>query len=370
MHAVHVASTGAYLPGDPLDDDLVESLVGPLPAQVADNLPPGLRHWAIDPATGRHRETNSEMAAKAVAQAVDRAGLAVGDIDLLVVSTASPDHALPPMVTLLQARLGLTRCATIEVRSGCAGAVEGLDVATQYLRSGRFRTAVVVGSEMISPLLAPIFLGRDPRSVRLRDRMVAYTFGDGAGAIVLRAAGPDTHDVAGGGRGVLAGAFASVGGDRPPGMQIDGAGTRDPVAEVLLRARPFELKVDVVESGRHTPFVIAEGLSAVLAAGSVAAGDVDLCVLPEGNAGYVRQEFESAGLDTASWLAVEDRVMENLTTVGATGSAAVPLALDEAWVSGRVRADDLVMLLAIETSKWKYAGSLVRWTAPPVAGTT
>jgi 3-oxoacyl-[acyl-carrier-protein] synthase-3 len=75
-------------------------------------------------------------------------------------------------------------------------------------------------------------------------------------------------------------------------------------------------------------------------------------------------ELKAAGLLTPEWLAVEDKIFENLSLVGATGSAAAPLALDHAWKTGRVKAGDRVMLLAIETSKWKYAGVVLGWTAP------
>jgi 3-oxoacyl-[acyl-carrier-protein] synthase-3 len=78
------------------------------------------------------------------------------------------------------------------------------------------------------------------------------------------------------------------------------------------------------------------------------------------------EELKGAGLLTPEWLALEDKIYENLTDVGATGSAAVPLALDDAWKKGRLEQGDKVMLLAIETSKWKYAGMVFAWTAEPV----
>jgi 3-oxoacyl-[acyl-carrier-protein] synthase III len=89
-------------------------------------------------------------------------------------------------------------------------------------------------------------------------------------------------------------------------------------------------------------------------------------VLPEGNADYLTEEMQRAGFSSSDWDAVRPRVVENLSTVGATGSAAVPLALDEAWRTGRLQPGQDVMLLAIETSKWKYAGAVASWTAAPL----
>jgi 3-oxoacyl-[acyl-carrier-protein] synthase-3 len=260
------------------------------------------------------------------------------------------------MVTLVQDELGLERCATTEIRSGCAGFVEALDVARLYLESGRYETAVVIGSESISPLLLPVFRGKDPESIRMRDRMNPYNFGDGAGAVVLQA-------VANGDSGYLGAAMACIGGGRAAGMQVIGGATHAPLHEQIEAKLLVELKVDVVESGRFTPYVLTEALGELLRASGLAADEIDLCVIPEGNAGYMVEELKAAGLLTPEWLALEGKIYENLTYVGATGSAAVPLALDDAWTKGLIKAGDKVMLLAIETSKWKYAGAVLNWTA-------
>jgi 3-oxoacyl-[acyl-carrier-protein] synthase-3 len=264
----------------------------------------------------------------------------------------------------VQDALGLTRCATVELRSGCAGAVEGLDVARMYLERGQYRTAVVIGSEAISPLIVPIFRGQDPSRVRMREKLGIYSFGDGAGAMVLRAQDADGHG------GVLGSAIACVGGGRKPGMQVIGGGTYKPIHEQLADKRLVDLRVDVVESGRFTPYVLTEGMHETVEAAGVSADAIDVCVIPEGNAEYMTDELREAGLLTTEWTALEGRIFENLSLVGATGSAAVPLALDYGWKTGRIQAGQLVMLLAIETSKWKYAGWVFPWTAAPVTGST
>jgi 3-oxoacyl-[acyl-carrier-protein] synthase-3 len=357
MKAVHMVATGSYLPGTPITNAQIEALGGPLPPDVLAGIQVERRHWMIDPASGEHHENNSEMAYKAAKQALDRARIPAEEIDLLVLSTASPEVLLPPVVTSIQDRLGLRRCATLDIRSGCAGAVEALDVARLYLERGIYKTAVVIGSETISPLLAPVFLGKDPGSIRMRDRLALYNFGDGAGAMVLRAAEGD--------RGMLGSGIACVGGGKKPGMQIVGGGTQTPIHEQVKAPRLVELRVDVIESGRFTPYVLAEALADVLKKSGAAADSIDLCVIPEGNAGYITDELKAAGLLTPEWLALQGKIFENLSLVGATGSAAVPIALDYAWTTGKLKAGHRVMLLAIETSKWKYAGMVFPWTAGP-----
>lgn len=353
-------ATGAYLPGEPITNETLERLAGPLPEEVLEGIQVKTRHWIADPETGEQREKNSDMAYNAAAQALERAGMSGDDVELLVLSTASPDYHLPPTVTFVQDRLGLQRCATIEVRSGCAGAVEALDIARMYLALGEFDRALVIGSEAISTLTVPVFLGKDPDRVRMRDRLGIYNFGDGAGAMVLQAADGD-------GEGIVGSAIACVGGGKKPGMHVIGGGTHAPIHEQLAAKRLIDLRVDVVESGRFTPHVLTEGLIETLRRSGVDAEQIDVCVIPEGNAGYMTDELREAGLLTPEWTALEGKIFENLALVGATGSAAVPLAVDYAWTTGRLGRGDMVMLLAIETSKWKYAGMVLSWTAPALS---
>jgi 3-oxoacyl-[acyl-carrier-protein] synthase-3 len=364
MKRARITSSASFLPGEPLGNDDLERLVGPLPEDILEGIQVKRRHWMIDPETGSHTTGNTDMAAEAATRALEAAGLSAKDVDLLVTSTASPEYHLPPMVTLVQDRLGLQSCATLEIRSGCAGFVEALDVARLYVERGTYENAVVIGSESISPLLVPVFRGKEPDKIRMRDRMNPYNFGDGAGAVVVQAAGGESD---GEGDGILGAAMACLGGQKAPGMEVIGGATHAPLHEQVAAKRLVELKVDVVESGRFTPHVLTEALTAVLAASGLSADDIDLCVIPEGNAGYMVEELKEAGLLTPEWLALEGKIYENLTEVGATGSAAVPLALDDAWRKGRLKPGDRVMLLAIETSKWKYAGMVLTWTAPAPA---
>ena len=321
-------STGSYLPGDPITNDEVERYAGGLPDDVLEGIQVETRHWIADPATGEQSESNSDMAHKAASEALELAGLEAADVDLLVVSTASPEYHLPPTSTFVQEKLGLERCATTDIRSGCAGAVEALDLARIYIERGDYRTAVVIGVEAISPLIVPVFLGKDPNKVRMRDRLGIYSFGDGAGAMVLQASDEDDEGFLG------AAAIACMGGGRKVGMQVVGGGTHSPIHKQLEAKRLVEMKVDVIESGRHTPYVLTDGMKATVDRAGVDAESVDLCVIPEGNAAYMTDELREANLLTDEWNALEPKIFENLTIVGATGSAAVPVALDYAWKTG------------------------------------
>lgn len=112
-------ATGAYLPGDPITNEQLEQFAGGLPDDILEGLQVKTRHWIADPNTGEQAETNSDMAGKAAMQALQLAGVEPSEVDLLVLSTASPDFHLPPTVTFVQDALGLSSAP----RSSCDRAV-------------------------------------------------------------------------------------------------------------------------------------------------------------------------------------------------------------------------------------------------------
>ncbi|MFC8147098.1 3-oxoacyl-ACP synthase III family protein [Streptomyces paradoxus] len=354
---VKILSTGGYVPGDPIDNATLEKYVGPLPDDVLAGIQVKTRHWMIDPATGEHLINNSRMAEQASRQALERAGVEPDELDLIVVCTATPEYTLPNVATTLQHYLGLESVAAIELRGACAGWVQALDLARRQLADGTVRTALVVGSEVGSPILAPLFLGKDPERVRMRDRLTLYTFGDGAGAVVLRAEPADeTADA-------FAFVNACVGGLRKPGMEIIGGGTDVPQAEQLKRRQLIQMKVDVPGTSTFGPQVFVRAIQEMARKDGRTLDEFDAIVLPEGNADYFAEEFASAGMPAADIKALEGRIVENLADVGATGSAAVPLSLDAGWTSGRIRPGDRIVVLGIEASRYIYTGLSLTWQA-------
>ncbi|GAA4725784.1 3-oxoacyl-ACP synthase III family protein [Brevibacillus fulvus] len=355
MRYVNVLSCASYLPGEPITNEDLAELIGPLASDLLDDASMDRRHWLIDRWTGEIKETNSEMSAKAARRALEKADLAPEDVDLLVLSTCSPDYLLPASVTLVQELLGLRRAATVQVCSGCAGAIQAMDIANMYLSSGQYKTAVVIGTEVISPVLYNVYRERDKEAIRLRDAFSVYSFGDGSAALVLQA---DEHP-----NGAIIGrsSIACVGGDKKVGMHVPLGGTAIPLTHQALDERLFTLKVDFKGSVQHTPYVLKEGLLDTLQAAGVKAKDIDLCIIPEGNAGYLRNDLEKTGCLTEEWLDLEHCVYDNLRYVANTGSPAVFLAFEQAIREGKVKAGDRVMFLAIETSKWLFGGLVFEW---------
>jgi len=356
MRRAQITGTGGYQPGEPISNETISRLAGPLPDDVLAGVSITQRYWMIDPETGEHLDSNSGMAFKAAQSALDAADLKPEQVDLMILATGTPDYVLPPAVNLVQEMLGLERCATLEIRSGGAGAAQGLDLARMWIEEGRHQVALVIGSEAISPVLAPVFLDTAPEKIRMRDRLPLYMFGDGAGAIVVTAADSD--------EGLHRGATRAIGGLRKPGIHAIGGGTHAPIRTQQRSRRLVDLRVDVVGAGDFTPVMVAEALSDTLAAGSLAAADTDWCLIPEGNVGWMLDSMREAGILTPEWQALEGRIFDNLAQTGACGCAAVPLFLDHAWRTGMIKPGHRVALIGVEATKWIYAGIVCDWTAP------
>ncbi|SDU39624.1 3-oxoacyl-ACP synthase III family protein [Jiangella alkaliphila] len=354
MPKAQIVGTGGYQPGEPIDNAMIESIVGPLPEDVLAGVSIQQRYWMIDPATGEHLDSNSGMAVKAARSALESAGLEAAQVELIIVATGTPDYPLPPVANLVQEALGLEECATMELRSAGSGPVQALDIARTWIEQGRITTALVIGSEAISPALAPVFLKTEPAKIRMRDRVPLYMFGDGAGAIVVRA---------GEGEGLRQGTTRAIGGSRKAGIHAIGGGTHAPILTQQRSKRMVDLRVDVVGAGDFTPVMVTKALADSLAAADLAAEDADWCLIPEGNVGWMLDSLNEAGLLTPEWLALQGRIFDDLAQTGACGCAAVPLFLDHAWRTGMVKPGQKVLLIGVEATKWIYAGIACDWTA-------
>src|SRR3954454_16963597 len=300
----HIAGTGGYQPGEPIPTSEIERMVGPLPDDVRENLSIVQRFWMIDPETGEHRENNADMSYKAAVQALETAEIEAGEIDLMIQATGTPEYPLPATVNLVQGMLGIEKCATLEIRSGGAGWPQGVDIARFYLEQGSYETALVIGSESVSPVLAPIFLGKTPDQIRARDKMPVYMFGDGAAASVIQAKEGDG--------GLMPGAMRAIGGTRKPGIWSVGGGSHEPLHVQQAKPRLVDLRVDVVGAGDFTPIMVTEALTDCLARSGVPADSIDHCLIPEGNVGWMLDSLREAGLMTDEWRAMEGKIFDNL----------------------------------------------------------
>ncbi|MGI5379737.1 3-oxoacyl-ACP synthase III family protein [Streptomyces sp. CA-251387] len=179
---VHLASVGTCLPGDPVDNATLAKLVGVDETWAEMFIGNATRHFTVDLPTGEVRHTLADIAATAADRALAEAGLEPYDIDCVVMGTATPDQLMPATVNLVADRLGIDNVPTYQLQSGCAGAVQALDVARTLLLAERCGTVLVIGGDVCAKHLETDF---DPGS-RTSAELVNYVlFGDGAGAAVL-----------------------------------------------------------------------------------------------------------------------------------------------------------------------------------------
>ena len=281
------------------------------------------RHIAAD------GELTSHLALKASERALEHAGLKASDLDLIVLATATPDETFPATATRVQAELGMTRGAAFDVQAVCAGFVYALSVADSMIKSGLASTALVIGAETFSRILD------------WNDRGTCVLFGDGAGAVVLRAeeGKGTTAD-----RGVLANALHSDGRQHDI-LYVDGGPSS-------TRTTGF-LRMEGKEVFKHAVLNMAAVVGEVLLKAGLETKDIDWLVPHQANKRIIDGTGRKLGL-------TPERVVVTVDQHANTSAASIPLALDAAVKDGRIKKNDLLLLEGIGGGL-AWGASLVRW---------
>ena len=257
-------------------------------------------------------QTASDLALHASRAALEAAGVRAADLDLIIVATSTPDFIFPSTACLLQAKLGAARCPAFDVQAVCSGFVYALDIADKFIRAGRTRHALVVGSEVFSRILD------------WNDRSTCVLFGDGAGAAVLTAgAKPGVH------ASVLHADGSAVNILSTPGQIHGGKVTGDPFLRMDGQA-VFKMAVRVLDE------VARETLELC----GMQIGNIDWLIPHQANVRILEATAKRLGLDPAKLVVTVDRHAN-------TSAASVPLALDVAVRDGRIKPGHKVMLQGV-----------------------
>ena len=275
-------------------------------------------------------ETTASLAADAARAALAHARVDAADVRLIVLATATPDQTFPASATVVQAALGIPDCIAFDVAAVCSGFLYALSVADNMVRGGAADTALVIGAETFSRILD------------WEDRGTCVLFGDGAGAVVLRA--EDTADDGQGDRGILATRLHADGRHNDLLYVDGGPSTTGTVGKLRMKGR---------EVFRHA----VTNLSAVLGETLEAAGhridEVDWVVPHQANARILDATARKLGLSP-------DKVVVTVDVHANTSAASVPLALDVAVKDGRIKRGDLVVLEAMGGG-FTWAAAAVRF---------
>ena len=261
-------------------------------------------------------ETTRSLAAGAARNALEHAKLTPQDIDLIIVATSTPDKTFPATATQVQADLGITTGAAFDIQAVCSGFVFGLTIADNMIRGGQANCALVIGSETFSRILD------------WNDRTTCVLFGDGAGAVVVRAAqGQGNNDD----RGILQCQIHSDGRfcDK---LHVDGGpSTTKTVGHLRMEGR---------EVFKHAVTNIASVMSETIAKVGMAPTDIDWFVPHQANRRILEGTAKKLGIQV-------DRIVITLDQHGNTSAASIPLALDAAVKDGRIKRGQLVLMEAM-----------------------
>jgi 3-oxoacyl-[acyl-carrier-protein] synthase-3 len=314
-----IVGTGSYLPDKVITNRDLELAVDTTDEWIYTRTGIRQRHVAADD------QKASDLALEASRRALEAAGISAADLDLIVVATTTPDMVFPSTACLLQAKLGARNCPAFDVQAVCSGFVYGLTTADQFLRSGAYRNALVVGAEIYSRILD------------WSDRATCVLFGDGAGAVVLRGdSSPgilSSHLHADGSYSNLLSVPGTVSGGKVSGrplLQMDGSG----VFKFAVKALD-----DLVEEA--------------LMANKLQKTDIDWLVPHQANIRIIQASAKKLGLSMEKVVVTVDRHAN-------TSAASIPLALDEAARDGRIRQGQLVLLEAVGGG-FTWGAALVKW---------
>ena len=318
-----IAGTGSYLPEKVLTNADLEKMVETSDEWIVSRSGIRERHVAAE------GETTGDLAFHAATRALEAAGLRGDEIELVVLGTTTPDIIFPSTACLLQHRIGANGCPAFDVNAACSGFVYALSIADQFIRTGMVKNALVVGAETLT------------RMIDWTDRGTCVLFGDGAGAVVLKAdAEPgiiSTHMHADGGKKELL--------YSPKGVSV-GFDTSLPNAGVkvmMAGSDVFKYAVKALDS------VVDETLQA----NGLDRHDVDWLIPHQANLRII--EATAKRLDMSM-----DRVIVTVDRHGNTSSGSVPLALDEAVRSGKVQRGQLLLLEAFGGG-FTWGSALIRY---------
>jgi 3-oxoacyl-[acyl-carrier-protein] synthase-3 len=314
-----IAGTGSYLPEKILTNRDLEKLVDTSDEWIYTRTGIRQRHVAAE------HEKASDLALAASLKALEAAGVGPQDIDLIIVATTTADMVFPSTACLLQAKLGIKNCPAFDLQAVCSGFVYALSTADNFIKSGQYRNALVVGAEVYSRILD------------WKDRATCVLFGDGAGAVVLSKSDKP---------GILAsrlhadGNFAHI-------LSVPGG-----VARGEISGRPL-LQMEGNAVFKFAVRVLAEVADETLEAAGVAKSEVDWLIPHQANIRIIQATAKKLGLGM-------ERVVATVERHANTSAASVPLALDEAVRDGRIREGQNVLLEGVGGG-FTWGAVLVRW---------
>jgi 3-oxoacyl-[acyl-carrier-protein] synthase-3 len=278
------------------------------------------------------QETTSTLSVQASRKALEMAGLSPRDLDLIICSTISPDMPLPSTAALIQHALGARGCCAFDLAAACSGFLFGMSVADQFIRNGSAKYILVIGAELLS------------RYLDYSDRATCVIFGDGVAAAVLGPVAPPS--------GILA-AELHTEGQFADHLFIPAGGTALPASLETVRNRSHYIKMRGNELFKVAVRSMEEVSRKVLEKAQLSASQIDLFIPHQANQRITEAVRGRLGVSP-------EKVFCNISRIGNTSSASIPICLDECVRGGRLKKGDLVLMSAFGAGV-TWAAVLMRW---------
>ena len=321
-----IISTGSYLPEKVLSNSEMEKMVDTSDEWITERT--GIKERRIADRT----QAASDLAFEASRIALERAGLGPEDIDLIIVATITGDMPFPSTACFLQDKLGATNAAGFDINAACSGFLYSLYIADSFIKSGRHRRILVAGTEVLSKI------------TDWDDRTTCVIFGDGAGAVIV---GPSDDD-----SGVLSININSDG-KMWDLIHVPGGGSRNPVSQSSIEQRMHYIKMKGNETFKVAVRTLEDIALKTLQENNMDPSSLSLLIPHQANLRIIQA--------TADRLKVPmDKVFINLDKYGNTSAASIPIALDEALQSGRIKEGDYILLEAFGGGL-TWASALIKW---------
>jgi 3-oxoacyl-[acyl-carrier-protein] synthase-3 len=323
-----IAGVGSALPDRVVPNAFFESILDTSDEWIRQRTGIGERRFAAD------GQTTSDLATAATRSALDAAGIAPDQLDLIICATLTPDTPIPAAAVWTQRKMGIG-CPAFDVNAACAGFSFGLSTGAAFIESGAAETVAVIGAEVLS------------RFLDLTDRSTCVLFGDGAGAVILR-----PSDAPG-----LIGSVLGTDGKAAEILLIPAGGSARPATPESVAGREHTIQMP---SGREVfKRAVTEMASAcreLLDKSGYEADDVDVLIPHQANSRILVAVAERLGIGL-------DRAVVDVEQIGNTSAASIPIALDRAWRAGRIAPDALVLMTSFGAGL-AWGANLLRWTAP------
>jgi len=326
MIRAKITGTGSSLPEKVLTNFDLERMVDTSDEWIVTRT--GIRERRI----AGEGEYTSTFASAAALKALEAAGVAADEIDLIVIGTLTPDFPFPATACLVQQTIKATNAACFDLSAACSGFIYALSTAEKFIMSGGAKKALVIGAEVLS------------RIVDWSDRNTCLLFGDGAGAVVLEAVEGES--------GILSTHMHSDG-NYWDMLYQKGCGSRNPASQQNLDDRLIYLTMQGNEVFKYAVRAMGEVAQEALAANGLSTEDVSLFIPHQANRRIIDSVGKRLSIDP-------DRVYVNLDRYGNTSAASIPIALDEACRAGRIKEGDIVLLDAFGGGL-TWGSALLRW---------